>query len=136
MALCSGSPGVRLPADDGTPAHSTPVCPAIRLAIDSFSFHRWFGEANQWELPLDARWTTSFDIGNAARVGEDPLEAAAATQPYCVMSHLCASRLSRARLGRKCACLPAALAFGAGAVNGEGHRPTSTTARFREKVTR
>jgi hypothetical protein len=39
-------------------------------------------------LPVDARWTTCFDIGNAARVGARPREAEAAALPYCVMSHL------------------------------------------------
>ena len=31
--------------------------PAMRTGVDSFSFHRWFGETNQWEQPVDRRWT-------------------------------------------------------------------------------
>ncbi len=30
----------------------------MRAGLDSFSFHRWFGETNQWEKPVDQRWTT------------------------------------------------------------------------------
>ena len=73
MALCFRSTGDTLPADGGTSPHSTPVSPAIRLGIDSFSFHRWFGEANQWELPLDARWTTHDLLAHAATLGIEVL---------------------------------------------------------------
>ncbi len=31
---------------------------------------------------------TCFDLANAVRVGEDPLQATIATLPYCVMAHL------------------------------------------------
>jgi sugar phosphate isomerase/epimerase len=30
---------------------------AMRTGVDSFSFHRWFGETNEWEQPVDERWT-------------------------------------------------------------------------------
>ncbi|MCU1489221.1 MAG: sugar phosphate isomerase [Acidimicrobiaceae bacterium] len=31
----------------------------IQLGVDSFSFHRFFGEANRWESPLQERWASS-----------------------------------------------------------------------------
>jgi sugar phosphate isomerase/epimerase len=30
----------------------------MRVGLDSFSFHRWFGETNEWEQPVGERWTT------------------------------------------------------------------------------
>jgi sugar phosphate isomerase/epimerase len=51
------------PAEPG-PAEPGPAEPGLRrpslpIGVDSFSFHRWFGETNQWEEPLDERWTTA-----------------------------------------------------------------------------
>ena len=30
----------------------------MRVGLDSFSFHRWFGETNEWERPVGEHWTT------------------------------------------------------------------------------
>jgi sugar phosphate isomerase/epimerase len=35
-----------------------PAC-RFTLGIDSFAYHRYFGEHNRWEMPLDFRWTTA-----------------------------------------------------------------------------
>jgi sugar phosphate isomerase/epimerase len=42
---------------------------------------------------------TCFDAGNAARVGEDLLQAVAATRPFCVMAHLRDLKLQEASRG-------------------------------------
>jgi len=31
---------------------------SMRVGLDSFSFHRWFGETNEWERPVGEHWTT------------------------------------------------------------------------------
>ena len=30
----------------------------VRFGIDSFSFHRLFGENSKWEVPADRKWST------------------------------------------------------------------------------
>jgi 3-oxoisoapionate decarboxylase len=44
-----------------------------RLGVDSFSFHRWFGEVNQWEQPLEERWATKDLLAHVAGLGLDVL---------------------------------------------------------------
>ena len=39
-------------------------CPII--GIDSFSFHRFFGEVNQWEKPVEENWSVANFIDFAA----------------------------------------------------------------------
>lgn len=41
----------------------------LRTGFDSFSFHRWFGETNQWEAPVDGQWTTRDLLDQAGRLG-------------------------------------------------------------------
>ena len=42
---------------------------SIGLGIDSFAYHRWFGETTPWEKPLATRWTTDDFLDRAASVG-------------------------------------------------------------------
>ena len=44
-----------------------------RLGLDSFSYHRWFGEANRWEHPLEERWTTGDLLEHVASIGVEVL---------------------------------------------------------------
>jgi 3-oxoisoapionate decarboxylase len=44
-----------------------------RIGIDSFSFHRWFGETNQWEKPVEERWTTLDLLDHAVPLGIEAL---------------------------------------------------------------
>jgi 3-oxoisoapionate decarboxylase len=44
-----------------------------RLGLDSFSYHRWFGETNQWEEPLEVRWTTGDLLEHVASIGVEAL---------------------------------------------------------------
>ncbi|GAB4547134.1 MAG: hypothetical protein OHK0023_07960 [Anaerolineae bacterium] len=39
------------------------------LGIDSFTYHRWFGECSEWEPPLDIRWTTEDFLARAHEHG-------------------------------------------------------------------
>ena len=39
------------------------------LGIDSFAYHRWFGETTPWETPLATRWTTADFLDRAASFG-------------------------------------------------------------------
>jgi 3-oxoisoapionate decarboxylase len=59
---------VTLPADLQVPDTSR-----ARLGLDSFSYHRWFGEANQWEQPLAQRWTTGDLLEQVASIGVEAL---------------------------------------------------------------
>jgi sugar phosphate isomerase/epimerase len=43
--------------------------PRLALGIDSFSYHRYFGEHTRWEPPLSVRWTTADFLACAARHG-------------------------------------------------------------------
>jgi sugar phosphate isomerase/epimerase len=54
---------VRPPRDDNT----------VRVVVDSFSFHRWFGEANQWEQPMEERWATEDLFTHVAGLGVEVL---------------------------------------------------------------
>jgi 3-oxoisoapionate decarboxylase len=45
----------------------------VQIGLDSFSFHRWFGEANEWEWPLDERWTTHELLDHVETLGVDVL---------------------------------------------------------------
>ncbi len=44
-----------------------------RLGVDSFSYHRWFGETNQWEQPLGVRWSTGQLLEHVASIGVEVL---------------------------------------------------------------
>jgi sugar phosphate isomerase/epimerase len=44
-----------------------------RLGLDSFSYHRWFGEYNRWEQPLPDRWTTGDLLDHVASIGVEAL---------------------------------------------------------------
>lgn len=35
------------------------------LGIDSFAYHRYFGEVTRWETPVDSRWTTADFLARA-----------------------------------------------------------------------
>jgi sugar phosphate isomerase/epimerase len=50
-----------------------PGDPAPRVGVDTFSYHRWFGETNRWEEPAPARWTIRDTITEARRVGAEVL---------------------------------------------------------------
>jgi sugar phosphate isomerase/epimerase len=39
------------------------------IGIDTFSFHRFFGEANEWEQPLSDRWSYADALAETARLG-------------------------------------------------------------------
>jgi len=43
------------------------------LGIDSFAYHRYFGEHNRWETPLDFRWTTADFIARGHSLGVESL---------------------------------------------------------------
>ena len=43
--------GVVLPVDGGYLVCESDKVTRARLGVDSFSYHRWFGESNQWEQP-------------------------------------------------------------------------------------
>jgi sugar phosphate isomerase/epimerase len=53
--------------DPGRPSPA-PRRPA-EIGIDTFSFHRYFGEANQWEQPLADHWTYADALAETARLG-------------------------------------------------------------------
>ena len=44
---------------------------AIGVGIESFAYHRYFGEFTPWEKPLDIRWQMSDFIARAAQLGAD-----------------------------------------------------------------
>jgi sugar phosphate isomerase/epimerase len=50
----------------------SPSCP-FTLGIDSFAYHRYFGEHNRWETPLDFRWTTADFIARGHQLNVDAL---------------------------------------------------------------
>jgi sugar phosphate isomerase/epimerase len=41
----------------------------IGIGIDSFCYHRWFGETTRWETSIDTRWRTSDFLRRAAELG-------------------------------------------------------------------
>ncbi len=41
----------------------------IGIGVDSFSYHRFFGEFTPWEKPLDTRWTTEDFLARASALG-------------------------------------------------------------------
>jgi sugar phosphate isomerase/epimerase len=41
----------------------------MRIGIDSYAYHRYFGEPTQWEQPLDARWTVFDFLARAVALG-------------------------------------------------------------------
>ncbi|MCU1491347.1 MAG: hypothetical protein JWM85_2752 [Acidimicrobiaceae bacterium] len=45
----------------------------MRLGVDSFSFHRWFGEVNHWESPIGQRWGIHDLLGYVEGLGIDVL---------------------------------------------------------------
>jgi 3-oxoisoapionate decarboxylase len=47
-----------------------PIC-GFTLGIDSFAYHRYFGEHNRWETALDFRWTTQDFIERAHQLNVD-----------------------------------------------------------------
>jgi 3-oxoisoapionate decarboxylase len=44
---------------------------AMGIGIESFSYHRYFGEFTPWEKPLDIRWQMSDFIARTAQLGAD-----------------------------------------------------------------
>ncbi len=56
--------------------HATPTnhdVPDLRIGVDSFAYHRWFGELSRWEETASARWTLDDVIDEAVRVGAEVL---------------------------------------------------------------
>ena len=43
----------------------------LGLGIDSFAYHRYFGDCTAWETPIAERWTTSDFLRRAAALGAD-----------------------------------------------------------------
>jgi sugar phosphate isomerase/epimerase len=41
----------------------------MNIGLDSFSYHRYFGENTPWETPLDTRWTTGDFLRRAYALG-------------------------------------------------------------------
>ena len=44
---------------------------APTIGIDSFSYHRWFGECSPWEEPVTTRWSTGQFLDRAAALGAE-----------------------------------------------------------------
>jgi 3-oxoisoapionate decarboxylase len=53
----------------------------VNIGIDSYSFHRYFGETTAWEQPLDVRWQASEFIARAAQLGVDAVSFQTAYLP-------------------------------------------------------
>jgi sugar phosphate isomerase/epimerase len=49
--------------------HGEPIVTALDIGIDSFAYHRYFGDCNSWETPISERWTTSDFLRRAAVLG-------------------------------------------------------------------
>lgn len=65
---------VRLPAWSHPPGRrrfSVPMTPNPLVGVDSFAYHRWFGEWNTWESPLGTKWTTIDFLDRAGELGCD-----------------------------------------------------------------
>lgn len=43
----------------------------MQIGLDTFSYHRYFGEHTPWEAPLDVRWTTADFLSRAMQLGVD-----------------------------------------------------------------
>lgn len=41
------------------------------VGVDSFSYHRWFGETNEWEEAVDAQWTYQDFLARSVQLGAD-----------------------------------------------------------------
>jgi 2-deoxy-D-gluconate 3-dehydrogenase len=65
--------GIVLPVDGGWLARWDIMKPDWRFTrgIDSFAYHRYFGEHTRWETPLDFRWTTQDFIERARQLNVD-----------------------------------------------------------------
>src|SRR5262245_15904070 len=53
----------------------------MSIGIDSFSYHRYFGEITPWEKPVDIRWQTEDFLGRAASLGVDQVSLQTAYLP-------------------------------------------------------
>jgi sugar phosphate isomerase/epimerase len=71
----------------------------IRVGLDSFSFHRWFGETNEWESPVAELWTTDDLWSHVAGLDIDVLSLQTAYLPQLTSELAQRLRSDAARAG-------------------------------------
>ena len=79
----------------------------IGIGIDSFSYHRYFGETTRWERPLAVRWKTPDFLDRAAALG---VEAVSLQTVY--LGDLAPSRVASLRVDLDARALRPVLAWG------------------------
>ena len=74
----------------------------IRLGVDSFSFHRFFGETNRWEQPAPEQWSIRELLAYVERLGIDLLSLQSVHVEDMSESAMSSLRDDLARVGLDC----------------------------------
>src|SRR5258707_8343671 len=71
FAQCHPTDGWRLDVALNVMANTSNALPPMSVGIDSYSYHRFFGETTAWEQPVATRWQTEDFLRRAASLRVD-----------------------------------------------------------------